>query len=162
MTSNGLHYASVADGGEGIQAPSPQHQEVMLDAWRQSLGQILSRRDNEWRQQLRAVKAESMAAIAEMRANAAEIRGTMEAMIEQRLAQIREPADGPRGELGPPGEPGPPGKLERVYGYAEDAHYRGDIVTHRGSTFQARCDTAHEPPHKDWICVARAGVDGTD
>ena len=104
-----------------------------------------------------------MAAIAEMRANAAEIRGTMEAMIEQRLAQIRQPADGPRGVPGPRGEPGPPGKLERVHGYVEDAvHYRGDIVTHRGSTYQARCDTAREPPHEDWTCVAHAGVDGKD
>ena len=41
-------------------------------------------------------------------------------------------------------------------------HYRGDIVTHRGSTYQARCDTAREPPHEDWICVAHAGVDGKD
>jgi hypothetical protein len=41
-------------------------------------------------------------------------------------------------------------------------HYRGDIVTHRGSTYQARCDTAREPPHEDWICVAYAGVDGKD
>ena len=163
MISNGGHYASAAGGGEGIPAPSPQHQEVMLDAWREVLGQVLSRRDNEWRQQLRAMKAESMAAVAEMRANAAEIRSTMEAMIEQRLAQIRQPADGPRGVPGPRGEPGPPGKLERVHGYVEDAvHYRGDIVTHRGSTYQARCDTAREPPHEDWICVAHAGVDGKD
>jgi hypothetical protein len=163
MTSNGLHYASAADGGEGFQAPSPQHQEVMLEAWHQVLGQVLSRRDNEWRQQLRAIKAESMAAIAEMRANAAEIRGTMEAMVEQRLAQIRQPADGSRGEPGPRGESGPPGKLERVHRYVEDAvHYRGDIVTYRGSTYQARCDTAREPPHEDWICIAYAGVDGMD
>ena len=25
-----------------------------------------------------------------------------------------------------------------------------------------RCDTAREPPHADWISVARAGVDGKD
>jgi hypothetical protein len=100
------------------------------------------------------------AAIAELRANAAEFRNTMEAMIENRLAQIRELADGPRGG---PGPPGPPGKIERVSGYVVDAvHYRGDIVTHRGSTYQARCDTAREPPHEDWICVAYAGVDGKD
>ena len=47
---------------------------------------------------MRAIKAESMAAIAEMRANAAEFRGTMEAMIEKRLARIREPAAEPRGD----------------------------------------------------------------
>jgi hypothetical protein len=163
MISNSGHYASAAGGGEGIPAPSPQHQEVMLDAWREALAQVLRRRDSEWQQQLRAVKAESMAAIAEMRANAADIRSMMEAMIGQRLSQIRQPADGPRGVPGPRGEPGPPGKIERVHGYVENAvHYRGDIVTHRGSTFQARCDTAREPPHEDWICVARAGVDGKD
>ncbi len=163
MISNSGHYASAADGSEGIPAPSPQHQEVMLDAWREALAQVLRRRDNDWQQQLRAVKAESMAAVAEMRANAADIRGTTEAMIAQRLAQIREPADGPGGEPGPRGEPGPSGKLERVHGYVQDAvHYSGDIVTHRGSTYQARCDTAREPPHEDWICIAYAGVDGKD
>jgi hypothetical protein len=163
MTSNVGHYARAAGGGEGIPAPSPQQQEVMLDAWREALAQVLRRRDNDWQQQLRAIKAESLAAIAELRANAAEFRSTMEAMIEKRLAQIREPADGRLGEPGPRGEPGPPGKMERVYGYVEDAvHYRGEIVTYRGSTYQARCDTAREPPHEDWTCVASAGVDGKD
>jgi hypothetical protein len=163
MASNGGYYASAAGGGEGIQAPSPQHQEAMLEAWHKVLGQILGRRDNEWRQQLRAIKAESLAAIAELRANAAEFRGAMEAMVEQRLAQIRQPGDGPRGAPGPRGEPGPPGKLERVHRYVENVvHYRGDMVMHRGSTYQARCDTAREPPHEDWICVAYAGVDGRD
>jgi hypothetical protein len=163
MISNGGHYDTAADADDGISAPSPQDRDVILEAWQEVLGQVLHERDNEWKQQLRAIKAESMAAVAELRANAAEIRSTMEAMIEKRLSQIREPADGPRGEPGPGGEPGPPGKIERVYGYVEDAvHYRGDIVTHRGSTYQAQCDTAREPPHKDWICVARAGVDGKD
>jgi hypothetical protein len=163
MISVSEHYATAVNDGDGIPAPSLQNQDVIREAWHEVLGQVLSERDNEWKQQLRVIKAESMAAVAELRANAAEIRSTMEAMIEKRLSQIREPADGPRGEPGPGGEPGPPGKLERVYGYVEDAaHYRGDIVTHRGSSFQARCDTAREPPHEDWICVAHAGVDGKD
>ena len=163
MISNGEHYASTSGAGEGLPVPSPQHQEVMLDAWREALGQILGRRDSDWRQQLRAIKAESMAAVAEMRANAAEIRSRMEAMIEHRLAQIRKPADGLRGESGPRGEPGPPGKIEQSNGFVEDAvHYRSNIVTHRGSTYQAQRDTAREPPHEDWVCVARAGLDGRD
>jgi hypothetical protein len=141
--------------------PLPQDQDVILCAWREVLAQVPDTRDNEWQQHVRAMKAESMAAVAELRANAAEIRGSMEKMIEQRLAQIREPADGPRGDPGPRGEPGPPGKIERLHGYVEDTvHYRGDIVTHRGSTYQARCDTARGPPHHDWICVARAGARG--
>ena len=163
MISNSEHYAGAADGGEGIPAPSPGDQDLILDAWHEALAQVLAGRDNEWQQQLRAMKAESTTAIAELRANAAEFRSTMEVMIEKRLAQIREPADGPRGEPGSPGVPGPPGKIERLNGYVEDAvHYRGDIITHRGSTYQARCDTAREPPHEDWICIARAGADGKD
>jgi hypothetical protein len=101
-----------------------------------------------------------MATVAQLRADTVEIRSKMEGMIAERLAQIRQPMDGIEG---PRGEAGPPGKIERVCGYVEGAvHYRGDIVTHRGSTYQARCDTAREPPHEDWICVARAGVDGKD
>lgn len=160
MISDGRHYATVVNVGEGIPTPSAEDQDLMLDAWREVLAQVLHTRDNEWKQQLRTIKAESMAAVAELRINAAEIRSTMETMIERRLAQIREPADGPRGEPGQRGEPGPPGKVERVYGYVEDAvHYRGDIVTHSGSTYQARCDTAREPPHEDWACIAAKGRD---
>ena len=163
MINDHDHYASADSSREGIPAPSPQQQEVMLDAWREALAQVLHRRDKDWQQQLRAIKAESLAAIAELRANAAEFRSAMEANVGQRIAQIREPADGPHGEPGPRGEPGPPGKIESVRAYVEDAvHYRGDIVTHGGSTYHAQCDTAREPPHEDWICVARAGIDGKD
>ena len=160
MINNDGHYASAARDGEGIPAPSSQDQDLMLDAWREALAQVLHSRDNEWQQQLRAMKAESMAAIAELRANAAEIRNAMEAMIEKRLAQMREPVDGPRGEPGPRGDPGPPGKIERLYGYVEGAvHYRGNLVTHGGSTYQARCDTARAPPHDDWSLIAAKGRD---
>jgi hypothetical protein len=33
----------------------------------------------------------------------------------------------------------------------------GQLVVHRGSTWQATVETATEPPHEDWICVAAAG-----
>ena len=102
-----------------------------------------------------------MAAVAQLRANAAEIRGSMEKMIEKRLAQIGEPADGPRGERGLPGERGPMGRLKTAKAFVEGGvHYEGDVVLHCGATYQARCDTAREPPHHDWICVARAGEHG--
>lgn len=75
---------------------------------------------------------------------------------------------GPRGEagpVGPPGErglPGPAGEMRAVKAYKPDTvHYVGDIVTHEGSTFQARCDTGRAPPHSDWVCLALAGCDAT-
>ena len=88
MVSNSAHYASAAGSGEGIPAPSPYDQEVMLEAWREEvLGQVLCSRDNDWRRQLRALRAESSAVIAGLRADAAEVRGRMEKMIAERLAQ---------------------------------------------------------------------------
>ncbi|RLP22260.1 hypothetical protein D8676_25305 [Mesorhizobium sp. YM1C-6-2] len=44
--------------------------------------------------------------------------------------------------------------------WSDAVHYEGDVRTHQGSTFQAIRDTAKEPPHDDWFCVARAGADG--
>jgi len=162
ISTSGQHATEVSDG-DGLPLPAPQDQEVILDAWREVLAQVLHTRDTEWKEQLRAIKAESMAAIAELRAGAAEFRNTMEAMIAERLAQIRQPLDGkegPRGEQGPCGEAGPPGKIAGVQAYVEDAiHYRGDVVVHLGGTFQAKCDTAKVPPHADWACIAAAGRD---
>jgi hypothetical protein len=163
MISDGGHYATPVDAGEGIPAPSSEDGDLILAAWREALAQVLCSRDNDWRQQLRAIKAENAAAIAELRAGAAEFRSALEAMVEERLAQIRQPADGQRGEPGPRGEPGAPAKFEGLCGYVEGAvRYRGDIVTHRGSTYQAQCDTAKAPPHEDWVCIAAAGIDGKD
>ena len=163
MTSPSGQYATAADNGDGIPSPSPQDQEVILDAWRQVLGQVLHDRDCEWKEHLRAIKAESMAAIAELRAAAAEFRNTMEAMVAERLAQIRQPVDGkegPRGEHGPRGEAGPPGRIESVRAYVEDTvHYEGDIVVREGSSYQAKRDTSRAPPHDDWVCIAAAGRD---
>jgi hypothetical protein len=43
----------------------------------------------------------------------------------------------------------------------ETVHYAGQVVVHRGATYQALCDTARAPPHvEDWICLASPGRDG--
>jgi hypothetical protein len=160
MISNGRDYATAIDVGDGIPLPSPKDQDLMLDAWREVLAQVLHTRDNERKQQLRAIKAESMAAVAELRINGAEIRSTMETMIEKRLAQIREPVDGSRGEPGPRGEAGPPGRIEGVGAYVHGAvHYERDVVVLEGSTYMAKHDTARAPPHDDWQLIAARGRD---
>jgi hypothetical protein len=38
----------------------------------------------------------------------------------------------------------------------------GDVVTHNGGTYQAKKDTAKEPGHTDWACLAAAGENGVD
>lgn len=60
------------------------------------------------------------------------------------------------------GEPGADGKLPIVIVYVDGVHYAGDVVTHDGATYQASKDTGREPPHDDWVCLARAGRDGQD
>jgi hypothetical protein len=45
---------------------------------------------------------------------------------------------------------------------SESVTYEGEFVCHEGALYQARKDTAQAPGGSDWVCVARAGVDGRD
>jgi len=72
---------------------------------------------------------------------------------------------GPKGDTGPQGLDGKPG-LDGKAGllpvckiWAEKVWYTADVVLHLGSTWQAIRDTAKEPPHEDWVCLAAAGRD---
>lgn len=69
---------------------------------------------------------------------------------------------GERGPQGERGEAGPTGSLPEIKEWTDKVHYQGDVRTHAGALFQASCDTAKEPPHRDWTCVAAAGRDGAD
>jgi hypothetical protein len=60
MTSTNGQYATQASDGDGLTLPSAQDQEIILNAWSEVLGQVLRSRDTEWKQQLRAVQAESL------------------------------------------------------------------------------------------------------
>jgi hypothetical protein len=67
---------------------------------------------------------------------------------------------GERGERGHDGRDGARGEVKSAFAYVlNNVHYKSDIVTHKGSTFQATCDTAREPPHRDWVLLAAAGLD---
>lgn len=61
-----------------------------------------------------------------------------------------------------PGKDGDPGKLPIVRAWTDDVTYEGDVRTHNGATWQALKDTAKEPPHADWTCLAAAGSNGAD
>lgn len=70
-------------------------------------------------------------------------------------------AQGAEGPRGADGVPGPVGLLPGVTAFeAERVYYRGDVVTHKGGTWQACKDTGQAPPHGDWIALAFRGVDG--
>jgi len=74
--------------------------------------------------------------------------------IEEVRALSRQP--------GPQGDRGADGHLKAVRTYESGVNYEGDLVSHQGSTYQAQRDTANEPPHADWICLAARGADGVD
>jgi hypothetical protein len=82
---------------------------------------------------------------------------------------------GEPGELGPSGEPGkdgvdgkdgasgPPGAFSEPREWTEGSvTYECELVTHEGSTWYARRDTASGPPGPDWLLVAAAGAPGRD
>jgi len=76
--------------------------------------------------------------------------------VTQAIAALPPP---PAGERGPPG---PQGKMQLAKAWSDGVHYEGNIVTHRGSTYQAARDTGREPPHDDWTCLASIGDAGAD
>jgi hypothetical protein len=69
---------------------------------------------------------------------------------------------GLQGERGERGAQGDSGLLPMVRSWADEVHYASQVVTHGGGLYQALRDTAKEPPHADWICLAAPGRDGSD
>lgn len=75
---------------------------------------------------------------------------------------------GPIGETGPRGErgeAGPMAEMRAATRWTEGAvYYGGNLATHKGSLWQACCDTAREPGAEggEWFLVAAAGRDGRD
>src|SRR5262245_29503524 len=101
MTSNGEHSAGAVDDSSGLPVPSAEDQEMLLDVWQEALAQVLADRNNEWEQTVRSTRAESRAAIAELRATIADMRSEIcdivERRVSEKMAQIRQPADGAPG-----------------------------------------------------------------
>jgi hypothetical protein len=66
---------------------------------------------------------------------------------------------GPQGERG---EQGPRGSVGRIVPWTDRVFYSSELVTHRGSTWQAINDTAKEPSEsaKDWQMICSAGSAG--
>lgn len=136
------------------------------EALRDALGQVIADQRREWRRERELMEAQARSVIAELRAEHGALTARMDAMVAERLATLRDGKDGVNGKDGrdgAPGErgpPGPPGKLPAIRAWEDAVHYAGDVVTHGGSVYQAQRDTGREPPHDDWLCIARAGQDG--
>src|SRR5262249_37407731 len=107
MTFNGksetcLGSPSTSDGGD-----------LLLDAWREALAQVLDTQQREWQRERALIEAQAAATVSEFKAHVTELkaqlatlRGEFAELINSRLAELRNGADGAPGELGPAGPPG--------------------------------------------------------
>ena len=87
-------------------------------------------------------------------------RGEPGASIEGPPGPQGPPGEGTAGPAGERGAPGPPGKFAAAKAWQRGVHYESDLVAHAGSSWCAMRDTAEEPPHEDWLCIAQRGADG--
>ncbi len=79
------------------------------------------------------------------------------------IFEVELPAGPPGADgIGEKGDPGPAGSLPTVQAWFAGVHYSGNVRSHAGGTWQALKDTASEPPHDDWICLAAPGANGQD
>ena len=118
----------------------------------------------DMRQALDGVRRQDDERLTELRTALGDLRLALDD-IRARMAGLPPIAGptGPEGPQGPQGPEGPPALFPQVKAWSADAiSYRGDVVTHAGATWQARRDTAKEPPHPDWIELAIPGRDGRD
>lgn len=81
------------------------------------------------------------------------VASLVETAVREAVAAIPAPEKGERGA---------PGALPTVQSWEDRVHYEGNVVAHAGATYQASRDTAKEPPHADWVCLAAAGKDGAE
>lgn len=86
----------------------------------------------------------------------------IERTVADAIAALPPPKDGADGKDGERGPEGAPGKLALVKVWTDEVTYEGQCRAHNGATYQALRDTAKEPPHADWQCIAAAGRDGVD
>ena len=68
---------------------------------------------------------------------------------------------GPAGARGEKGDPGPRGTIEKVVPWSDQIFYQGQVVAHKGASWQATRDTAKQPgASDDWQLIAAAGEPG--
>jgi hypothetical protein len=150
-----IHDGVIAGLGEGI--------NEQLDRLFDVTNKILRRELDGNSAKLETALADIRAAKAEMGEKIrAELRAELRAEIADRVALIKQPADG---AAGPRGEKGEPGSLPMVESYTVGRiYYRGNVVTDQTGSYQAKRDTATAPcpESEDWTCLARSGADGKD
>jgi integrin beta 3 len=115
---------------ESLMLP-PESTDVLIDAWREVLGDTLAQERASWQRERALIEAQAAQSIAELRTRVIELERKLESLLQQklldfttmvteRLALVRDGAPGRDGEAGPVGErgeiglqgpPGPQGEI---------------------------------------------------
>jgi hypothetical protein len=131
--------------------PNESERDYLLELWKQCLVEMLANVGEvkaRYEDAFQAIKANSMAAVADARASYSDTLIKLERAIEERLGRLHQLINDKNGPRVHPFEDG-------------KVHYEGELVTYEGSTFQALHDTGKAPSEEsDWICVAAGGLDG--
>jgi hypothetical protein len=77
--------------------------DALLDGWTDALGATLADAERQWQRGLELLQAQH-------RAELAEFKNELRAIVETRLASLQDGAPGETGPAGPPGEAGPRGE----------------------------------------------------
>src|SRR5215472_9897761 len=88
--------------------------DVLPDALRDALGQVLAEERKQWRRERELIEAQARAVIADLRAAIAELSGEVRRELSKRLMELKDGSPGAPGAPGPSGAPGPAGKLPVV------------------------------------------------
>ena len=157
-----------------LEAPAAPQADALLEGWRDALGHALAQERKQWQRERALIEAQAASVISGLKADVAELRGSMIERINARLAELK---DGAAGEPGPPGpagpggkdgEAGPPGQagkdgaqvtIRGTYS-AETAYHYLDVVMTGGSSFVALTDKPGECPGAGWQLIASAGRSG--
>ena len=110
--------------------PLPESTDLLTDAWHVALGSVLAQERASWQQNRALHEAQTAQVIAEFRTKNIELERTLEgmvqqkildltAMVQERLATVRDGAPGERGETGPQGPAGPQGPQGEI-GYGQE------------------------------------------
>jgi hypothetical protein len=96
--------------------------DILLDAWRDALGEVLVQERRQWERERALIEAQAHGAVNKMRAEIATLRGDVMELVRARLLEVK---DGKNGEAGPPGATGEKG-AQGEQGIQGEAGGRGE------------------------------------
>jgi len=80
--------------------------DVLLDAWRDALGETLAHERRQWQRERALIEAQAQSTIDKMQAAIVTLRGEVLDLVRAKLAEVKDGKDGERGPQGERGEKG--------------------------------------------------------